>query len=61
MPENVGRLGGHVECLRRRRGDAAGVELGTDPVNRNRVNVGTLPGRPPTARPVWWVGRRIVS
>ena len=47
MPENVGRLGGHAECLRRRRGDTVGVELGTDPVNRNRVNVGTLPGRPP--------------
>ena len=47
MLEYVGRLGGHVECLRRRRGDAVGVELGTDPVNRNIVNVGTLPGRPP--------------
>jgi len=46
MPGNVDRLGGHAESLRRRRGDAAGVELGTDPVNRNIVNVGTLPGRP---------------
>jgi hypothetical protein len=46
MPGNVARLGGHAEGLRRRRGDAAGVELDTDPVDRNIVNVGTLPGRP---------------
>jgi hypothetical protein len=46
MPGNVARLGGRVEGLRRRRGDAAGVELGTDPVDRNIVNVGTLPGLP---------------
>jgi hypothetical protein len=46
MPGNVARLGGHAESLRRRCGDAAGVELGTDPVDRNIVNVGTLPGRP---------------
>lgn len=46
MPGNVARLGGHAEGLRRRRGDAAGVELGTDPVDRNIVNVGTLPGCP---------------
>jgi hypothetical protein len=46
MPGNVDRLGGHVECLRRRRGDATGTELDTDPVNRNQVNVGTVRGRP---------------
>ena len=46
MPGNVARLGGHAESLRRRRGDAAGVELGTDPVDRDIVNVGTLPSRP---------------
>jgi len=46
MPENEGRLGGHVECLRRRRGDATGTELGTNPVDRNQVNVGTVRGCP---------------
>ena len=41
--------GGHGECLRRTREDAAGVELGTDPVDRYIVNVGTifLPLTPP--------------
>lgn len=46
MPGNVDRLRGHVECLRRRRGDAAGTELDTDPVDRSTVNVGTVRGRP---------------
>ena len=46
MPGHVDRLRGHVECLRLRRGDAAGTELDTDPVNRSTVNVGTVRGRP---------------
>ena len=46
MPGNVGRLGGHAEGLRRRRGDAAGAQLGTDPVDRDMVNVGTVRDRP---------------
>lgn len=39
-------LGGHEESLRRTRGDAAGAELGTDPVDRNTMNMGTLPSLP---------------
>jgi hypothetical protein len=39
---NVGRIGGHTECLRRRCGDAAGEELGADPADRYMVNVGTV-------------------
>jgi hypothetical protein len=35
------RWGGHVEGLRRRRGDAAGVELGGSLVERMVVNVGS--------------------
>ena len=46
MPGNVDRLGGHAEGLRRRRDDAAGAELGTDPVDRDMVNVGTVRDRP---------------
>lgn len=46
MPGNVDRSRGHVECLRCRRGDAAGTELDTDPVDRSTVNVGTVRGRP---------------
>jgi hypothetical protein len=38
------RWGGHVECLRRRRGDAAGVELDASLVKRCVMNVGTIPG-----------------
>lgn len=38
----VGLVGGHTECLRRRCGDAAGEELGTDPADRYMVNVGTI-------------------
>ena len=41
-----GRSGGHEEGLRRTRGEAAGEELGTDPVDRLMVNVGTTPGLP---------------
>jgi hypothetical protein len=46
-----GRPGGHIECLRRRCGDAAGEELGADPADRCMVNVGTvfgLPSPPPS-------------
>jgi hypothetical protein len=38
----VGPEGGHTESLRRRCGDAAGEELGTDPADRYMVNVGTI-------------------
>ena len=41
-----GRPGGHEEGLRRTRGDAAGGELDTDPVDRCMVNVGTTPRLP---------------
>ena len=41
--------GGHEECLRRTRGDAAGAELGTDPADRHTVNMGTLPRLPSPA------------
>lgn len=39
--------GGHGEGLRRTRGKAAGEELGTAPVDRCMVNMGTIP-RPPS-------------
>jgi len=44
-PGGTGELspGGHGECLRRSRGEAAGQELGTTPVDRLMVNVGTAP------------------
>jgi hypothetical protein len=42
IPGNVGRVGGHTECLRCRCGDAAGEELGADPAERCMVNVGTV-------------------
>jgi hypothetical protein len=38
----VGRAGGHDEVLRGSRGEAAGEELGTHPVERCVVNVGTV-------------------
>ena len=41
-----GRLGGHEESLRRTRGEVAGEELGTEPVDRLRVNVGTISRSP---------------
>lgn len=41
-----GRPGGHDEGLRRSRGEAAGEELGTNPVDWLMVNVGTIPGLP---------------
>ena len=40
----MGGLGGHEEGLRRvLRGDAAGAKLGTDPADRDAVNVGSAP------------------
>ena len=41
-----GRSGGHEESLRRTRGEVAGEELGTNPVDRLMVNVGTTLGLP---------------
>lgn len=41
-----GRSGGHEEGLRRTRGEVAGEELGTNPVDRLMVNVGTTLGSP---------------
>jgi len=38
------RLRGHDECLRRSRGEAAAAKLDADPVDRNTVNMGTIPG-----------------
>ena len=38
--------GGREESLRRTRGDAAGAELDTAPVDRHTVNMGTLPCPP---------------
>ena len=43
---DTGRDGGHEESLRRTRGEAAGEELDTAPVDRLLVNVGTIPGFP---------------
>mgnify|MGYP007135476640 CR=1 FL=1 len=34
------------ESLRRTRSEAAAAELGADPINRDMVNVGTVPGLP---------------
>ena len=42
--------GGHGEVLRHSRGRPAGEKLGTDPVDRSVVNVGTVLGAP-TCRP----------
>ena len=61
-------VGGHGECLRRSRGEAAGEELGTYPVDRLMVNVGTVARSPflPVSQTgsgkacrllmVWWRG-----
>ena len=43
-PVNWVGWGGHGEGLRRTRGEAAGEKLGTSPVERSAVNVGTVPG-----------------
>jgi hypothetical protein len=42
IPGHVDRVGGHIEGLRRRCGEAAGEELVADPANRCTVNVGTV-------------------
>ena len=46
MSDYHGRSGGHEESLRRTRDEVAGEELGTDPVDRLMVNVGTILGSP---------------
>jgi len=68
----VGRPGGHGECLRRSRGEAAREELGAHPVERSVVNVGTaiespcLPvsqtgsGQSRRRRMTWWRGGALV-
>ena len=43
--------GGHGECPRRSRGDAAGAELDADPADRYVVNVGTVRCRPCLVQP----------
>ena len=55
------RWGGHVEELRRRRGDAVGVKADASLIDRFLVNVGTVSGRPPrrAAGPV--AGRSVVD
>src|SRR5664280_754456 len=45
-PVCIGWQGGHGEGLRRTHGYAAGAQLGTHPVDRSAVNVGTRPGLP---------------
>ena len=46
-PSRAERLcGGHGESLRRTCGEAVGGELGTYPVKRCTVNVGTISGSP---------------
>lgn len=42
----VGRWGGHEECLRRTHGEAAGEQLGTSPVDRSVGERGNHPGSP---------------
>jgi hypothetical protein len=55
------RWGGHVERLRRRRGDAVGVELGISLVDRVMVNAGTVYGRPPGRASGLVRGRSVVD
>jgi hypothetical protein len=55
------RWGGHVEGLRRRRGDAVGVELGISLVDRVMVNAGTVRGRPPGRASGPAMGRSVVD
>ena len=52
------RPGGHAECLRRRRGEAAGAQLGTYSVDRLVVNVGTIP-TPPYPPPIQGGGGQV--
>jgi hypothetical protein len=66
----VGRAGGHDEVLRGSRGEAAGEELGTHPVKRFVVNVGTVTTAPASLvtrgqahrQPMlwWWGGAAVV-
>ena len=49
--------GGHGEGLRRTRGEAAGEELGTAPVERCMVNMGTIPRSPSAAHRMRVVGQ----
>jgi hypothetical protein len=49
------QLGGHEECLRRTRDEAAGEKLGATPVDRHMVNVGTALELP--SCPIIQVGR----
>jgi hypothetical protein len=44
--DELGRHGGHGKGLRRTHGDAAGEKLGTSPVKRSTVNVGTASESP---------------
>jgi hypothetical protein len=46
-----GRPGGHGEGLRRTHGEAPGAQLGTHPIERFKVNVGTTRRRPPANAP----------
>ena len=55
------RWGGHVEGLRRRRGDAVGVELGISLVDRVMVNAGTVRGRPSGRSSGSVMGRSVVD
>ena len=55
------RPGGHDEGLRRSRGEAAGEKLGTDPVDRSVVNVGTILGLPSPPTGQVGEGRLVVS
>lgn len=55
------RRGGRAESLRRRRGEAAGVELGTALTDRSNMNVGTVPGRPTRREAIAAAGRLAVS
>ena len=52
------RWGGHVEGLRRRRGDAVGVKAGASLIDRFRGERGNHPRSPspPGSRSGWWAG-----
>lgn len=54
------RWGGHAESLRRKRGDAAGVELGISPVDRFRGERGNCP-RSPLRRASSPIGGRLIA
>ena len=55
------RWGGHGEGLRRNRGDAVGVKADASLIDRFQVNVGTVPGRPPTGHLARLVGRSVAD